>query len=353
MISYKLISDKENWDKTIESFTHNDVYFFNGYFVPFKNYGDGEPHLFYFESENGKVAYPFMLRDISKSESLKNKIEQNKYFDISSAYGYGGPLFELSDHCNNLELLKIDFNSAFSDYCKSNNIITQFDRFHPILKNHLFFEDYSELSQIRKTVHIDLLDQETILGNMHYKCRNMMRKAEKNGVSVKLEESKDTLGKFIELYQSTMIRNQTTDYYLFSQKFFRDTINNLDDKIFIANAYFEDSIIASALIMKSKDYLHYHFSGSDVEYRNLQANNLLLYKVALWGSENGYDLFHLGGGFESETDPLFKFKKSFNKNEPNNFFIGKNIHDKDTYDQLIAKIGNKNNESTFFPKYRA
>ena len=294
-----------------------------------------------------------MLRDISESENFKNKIEPNKCFDISSAYGYGGPLFELSDQCKDIEILKKEFFSTFSNYCNSNNIITQFDRFHPILENHLFFEDYSKLYQIRKTIHIDLTDEKTILNNMHYKCRNMMRKAEKNGVTIKLEITESTLEKFVELYQSTMIRNQTSDYYLFSHDFFVDTIKNLEDKIFIANAYFDNSIISSSLIMKNNQSLHYHFSGSDVKYRNLQANNLLLYKVALWGSENGYDLFHLGGGFESEDDPLFKFKKSFNKNVSNDFYIGIKIHDNEKYSDLISLSGNINSESTYFPKYRS
>ena len=89
-----------------------------------------------------------MLRDISKSINLKDKIEPNKYFDISSAYGYGGPLFEFSDQCNNIGILEKEFFSVFSDYCKTNNIITQFDRFHPLLKNHLFFEGYSELTNM-------------------------------------------------------------------------------------------------------------------------------------------------------------------------------------------------------------
>ena len=56
--------EKSEWDAIVNSFKINDVYFLNGYFIPFSNYGDGEPHLFFYESDSGKVAYPFMLRDI-------------------------------------------------------------------------------------------------------------------------------------------------------------------------------------------------------------------------------------------------------------------------------------------------
>ncbi|HOO29186.1 MAG TPA: peptidoglycan bridge formation glycyltransferase FemA/FemB family protein, partial [Lachnospiraceae bacterium] len=224
-----------------------------------------------------------MLRDIADFKNLKGKIEKGKYFDISSAYGYGGPLYET----DNLSELKHEFFEIFTKYCADNNIITQFDRFHPLLDNHHFFEGYSELYKIRKTVHIDLKDEDTIWSGMDPKCRNMIRKAEKNLVEIVLDDEKETLSEFTRLYQGTMQRNGTSDYYFFSDKFFSDTISNLGENIMIANARFDNRIIASALFMKSENYLHYHFSGSDPEYRNLQANSLLLYKAALYGLENG------------------------------------------------------------------
>jgi serine/alanine adding enzyme len=200
------------------------------------------------------------------------------------------------------------------------------------------FDGYSELAQIRKTVHIDLTDNDTIWSNIDPKCRNMIRKAEKSDVNVEVDDDKGTLDDFINLYQATMKRNGTTEYYFFSEKFFNDTIINLGENIIITNAYFENKIIASALFMKNENFLHYHFSGSDPEYRKLQANSLLLYKTALYGLENGIKKFHLGGGFESEKDSLYKFKKSFNRNEPNDFFIGKKIHNYEIYNELVIKV---------------
>jgi hypothetical protein len=349
MTRFEVITKKDAWNELVESFENNDVYFKYGYFVPFSNYGDGEPNLFYFESDSGKVAYPYMLRDIADCPNLIGKIEKGIYFDISSAYGYGGPHYET----DNLPKLKSEFFETFSRYCAEKNIISQFDRFHPILKNHLFFDGYSELAQIRKTVHIDSTDNDTIFANIDPKCRNMIRKAEKSDLDVVLDDDKGTLDDFINLYQATMKRNGTTEYYFFSEKFFNDTIINLGKNIIITNAYFENKIIASALFMKNKKILHYHFSGSDPEYRNLQANSLLLHKTALYGLENGIKKFHLGGGFESEKDSLYKFKKSFNRNEPNDFFIGRKIHNFDSYKELTNISGNDNSESKYFPKYRA
>ncbi|MBX9954129.1 GNAT family N-acetyltransferase [Peribacillus simplex] len=353
MYKEQIIRDKETWNKIIEGFKTKDIYFINDYFTPFHKNGDGEPVLYYFECLYGKVAYPFMLRDIAVSENFIGIIDKNKYYDISSAYGYGGPLYECNSLEENIINLQKEFFSCFSKYCKKVNIISQFDRFHPLIKNHNFFDGYSKLSQIRKTVHIDLYDSEKLWENIDSKCKNMIRKAKKNAVQIILEDDLSTLEVFKYIYTSTMKQNDALEYYFFNNRFFDDTINNLEGNVFIANAYFEDKIIASSLILRHSEYLHYHFSGALKEYRNLQANNLLLYEVAKWGNENGYKNFHLGGGYESDSDSLYKFKKSFSKLEDNDFFIGKKIHDYDQYNYLKQILNKETLEVTsFFPVYR-
>ncbi|MDY0016222.1 MAG: peptidoglycan bridge formation glycyltransferase FemA/FemB family protein [Candidatus Delongbacteria bacterium] len=348
----KIIKDEAPWNRIVKGYTDSDVYFLHNYFIPFKNFGDGEPQLFYFESDKGKVAYPFMLRDIADSKNLKDKIEKCKYFDISSAYGYGGPLYETSVTVNNLESLKNDFFLAFSEYCNSNNIISQFDRFHPLIQNHDFFEGYSELAQIRKTIHIDLTDHDTIWNNMESKCRQMIRKAQKNNVTSEIDTELKTLDEFKHIYQSTMKNNEAHDYYLFDDRFYDDTRKYLKNNAFIINAFLEDSKIASILVLHSEKYVHGHLGGALQQYKYLQPTSLLYYEIAKWGCEKGLKKFHVGGGYKSDSDSLYKFKKTFNRNDPNEFFIGKKIHNLLKYNELVTISCNDITESTFFPKYR-
>ena len=94
-----------------------------------------------------------------------------------------------------------------------------------------------------------------------------------------------------------------------------------------------------------------------MEYRNLAPSNLLLYKAALWGCEQGYKTFHLGGGVGSGEDNLYKFKAAFNRNSDYQFSIGKQIFDHEKYNQLIEERASRdihfNRESNYFPVYRA
>ena len=101
--------------------------------------------------------------------------------------------------------------------------------------------------------------------------------------------------------------------------------------------------------------MHYHLSGSLHEYRSLAPSNLLLYKAALWGCEQGYRIFHLGGGLGSDEDPLYKFKAAFNRNSDYRFAVGKTIIDKYAYDELMRLRGFSVEEIStisYFPQYR-
>lgn len=353
----KEITQKTDWDQTVESFAEKDVYFTYDYMQPFKNNGDGEPILFYLESHLGKVMYSFLYRDIAASSNFKEKLPMNTFFDISTVYGYGGPLIEMNpdySSADSKEQFKKEFQLYFSDYCHQKGIISQFDRFHPLLDTHEAFLGYSEVTLNKKTVCMELKNEEWMTQNLTSGCRNKIRQAQKNNIKVIVNDSIETLETFKELYAQTMKKNEASAYYFFNHHFFEEVKQYSSDHILLANAYLEDKIVASALILYYDGYLHHHFSGSLPEYRNLKINNLLFYEIAKWGCENNYQYFHLGGGHESEHDSLFRFKKSFSKSEPKDFYIGKKIHDPEIYDELVALLNYEPPAlNDYFPAYRS
>lgn len=79
-------------------------------------------------------------------------------------------------------------------------------------------------------------------------------------------------------------------------------------------AEYNNEIIAMSIILLANKRMHYHLSGVKYEFRPLAPTNLLLYEAALWGSKQGFESFHLGGGLKSSEDGLFKFKQAFNRN---------------------------------------
>lgn len=326
-----------------------DIYFTNEYGRIFEKNGDGKLTNFSMECEFGKVYYNFLLREIEL-------IQGPKYYDIVTPYGYGGPLFSNYKE-ENLQNMILAFKKGFEAYCNANNIVSEFIRFHPLIKNYCGMENYMDIFHIRDTVYMDLHSTDFIWNHMQSTCRNRIRNAQKNSIDIEINNSKESLNQFIELYSQTMDKNNAEAYYYFSKEFFYNTKELLKDQLYIFNALFENRVIASMLIMKYGDFVHYHLGGSDSQYIQLAPNNLLFYKIALWGHEQGCKYLHLGGGYRGNSDSLFIFKKTFSKDGIANFYIGKKVHNPEIYKELVSirEGQNKNRKEEnlgFFPLYR-
>ena len=112
----------------------------------------------------------------------------------------------------------------------------------------------------------------------------------------------------------------------------------------------DGDVIAASIMIFANGHLNFHLSGSLEEYNALAPNNLIVYNAAIWGHENGYKSFHLGGGVGSKDDTLLRYKKTFYKGERNHFFIRKKIISPEKYNYLVNLRGIDN--SQYFPQYR-
>lgn len=344
------IDESDKWDSIVKSFSNYDVYYLSGYTKAFKLHGDGEPTLFYYHDEEIRAINVVMIRDIAMDKNFNDKLETHSCFDITTPYGYGGFIIEGTPNKSNVKKL----NEEYSDYCRSKNIISEFVRFHPILKNSKVNSEIYEVVDLGKTITMDLTSKEQIWNDLSSKNRNVIRKALKSGVEIYWGRSPELIDAFIPLYNATMNKDDATNYYYFNKEFYKSVLEDLRYNNLIFYALYDQKIISMSMILFSNDNMHYHLSASDREYQSLAATNLLLYEAACWGCENGYKSFHLGGGLGSKEDSLFKFKKAFNKSSETYFSIGRKIFDQEKYDELIKirDINCDDSNSTFFPQYR-
>lgn len=344
MLSVYTLDNSIEWDNAVRSFSNYDVYYLSRYAKSFEIHGDGKPMLFYYEGDSIRAINAVMFRDISADKNFVGKIEEGRYFDLITPYGYGGWLIEGSGDRSKLF-------EAYEQYCKNHGVISEFVRFHPVLNNCNDVKDFYVTIFLGHTITINLHSQEDIWNNFTSKNRNTIRRAQKNGVVIKHGKLPYLYDKFIEMYNATMDRDNANEYYYFSPEFYRGYYSDFADnsELFYAENAQGDTIAAS-IILNANGKLSYHLSGSKIEYRSLAPTNLLLYTVALWGCENGYKSFHLGGGLGAKEDSLFDFKKSFYRGEPCDYYIGKKIFDKEAYDKLSAINGK---QSDYFPMYRS
>lgn len=343
MIKIINVTEKDNWDNIVRSFSNYDVYYLSGYVKAFQIHGDGLPQLLFYENVGLRAMYVYMKRKTFVAD----------IYDSITPYGYGGFIFEGDASDEKIKL----FWDRYINEMNEQNIIDNFVRYHPVLSNAIPMKEISNVIDLGKTIAMDLSSPEIIWENIHSKNRNMIRKAEKNGVEILHGKGMELFDKFIEIYNATMDKDNADGYYYFSRNFYESIHNDLHDNYEMFYAVYEDKIIAMSIMIFANDKMSYHLSGSDIEYRNLAPSNLLLYKAALWGYEQGFKTFHLGGGVGSGEDNLYKFKAAFNKNSNYQFSIGKQIFDKGKYDELVKdKVLNNSDfdiNSSFFPLYRS
>lgn len=343
MIQIITIENNTVWDSIVKGFAHYDVYYLSGYVKAFQIHGDGEPQLLYYEADGLKAIYVYMKRETA--------IEG--YFDSVTPYGYGGVLFEGDTSEDNLK----EFWKAYVIKMKENGIVDNFVRYHPVLDNSVSMKQISTVIDMGRTIALDLSSEEVIWNNITSKNRNMIRKAEKNGIVIEHGKGMELFQEFKRIYNTTMEKDHAVEYYFFGDAFYKSIDQELHDNYEIFYAVLNGEIIAMSIMLFSNNQMHYHLSGSKSKYRNLAPSNLLLYKASLWGCEHGYKTFHLGGGVGSGEDNLYKFKAAFNRNSDFQFSIGKEIFDRQKYDELVAlrasQDPNLDKESKFFPLYRS
>ena len=191
MINIIDITDYTSWDDIVKSFNNYDVYYLSGYAKAFQIHGDGEPHLLFYENNDLRAIYVYMKRTTFVKD----------VYDSITPYGYGGLLFEGDDNIENLNVFWHEYIQKMTE----ENIIDNFVRYHPLLANSIPMKKISNVIDLGKTIAMDISSPDVIWENIHSKNRNMIRKAEKNGIEIHHGKSMELFDKFIDIYNSNNV----------------------------------------------------------------------------------------------------------------------------------------------------
>ncbi|MCA0987044.1 lipid II:glycine glycyltransferase FemX [Guptibacillus algicola] len=344
------LNDKKVWHDYLNQLDHKDVYFTPEYCEIHEKNGDGIAQLFLYEEGEDFVYYPYLVRNLNKLSYLK-KVTQ-KYgdlYDITTPYGYGGPISNVKNKERLCELLS-RFTLVFKDYCRATNIISEFIRFHPLYQNHELIPGI-EKTHIRETIFVDLTrDYDEIWANYDTKNRNRIRKSKSYDFRIK-HGNRNELQEFQRLYNATMEKTGAKNYYHFSSSYFQNTMDLLKSHVELIEVLTEEGkVVMSVLFIWGDDYIHYHLLGSDEDYLRFATNNFIVDYAVKWAKKKGFKAMHLGGGYEGNHDSLYKFKKRFNRNGALPFYIGKQVHNQTIYRELASTV--PNGLQGFFPVYR-
>lgn len=315
----------------------NDIYYNNDYI---SLYIKDDAELFAFEyTEEDSV---FLNKSIKRAIKKIGNIEvSDGFYDLETAYGYGG-FYTNSDDAGFVRRAM----NLYKQKCQKANIVAEFIRFHPFNafpKNYSYFLDFNLYD---RDIVVQNITQDA-LSCYSKKVRNTVKRANEKII---FQESND-IGKFIELYNITMKKNNASEFYFFTKEYYQNLLNCKNVKLYEIRC--DNEIIAMGFFMFSDFIGYYHLSANTPVAYKLNANYALLYNFFRVAKDLKLDYFVLGGGTTPNADDsLLRFKKKFSK-ELKPFYISGNIYNKEVYCKYNDLWNNQSKEDVkYFLKYR-
>lgn len=324
---------------------YKDIYFEPVYGKLCEIIEEGTAEIFHLETADGIISNMFLKKHLPADLD-----PEQKYFDLSTPYGYGGPLIlELK---GDKTKLVTEYEHQFSQYCMDNNIICEFIRFHPLIRNYLDFEEIIDTHFLRKTVATVVKGStDPFMEEFNRSARKSIRRVLQKDFSYEIIDRPDNLNQFIRIYQDTMDRNKAKGFYYFPPEYFDALLKSFRDNVLNINVFVEDTCIASGLYFVYNNFLHAHLSGTLSEYLEFSPAYLLKYLTCQWGKEHNIDYIHYGGGTTNDPqDSLLQFKSKFTQKGFFDYYIGKKIYNREVYDAMVNK--SKKENFNYFPQYR-
>ena len=160
------------------------------------------------------------------------------------------------------------------------------------------------------TFWIDLTKSEDeLLKSFHHKTRYNIRLAQRQGVEVKEDNSNGAFEKYLKLTFETAKRR---GFYAHSEKYHRLMWKYLK-KARIAHlltARYKDKIITTWILFEWRDFLYYPYGASSDKYKEVMANNLMMWEAVRFGKKLGLKTFDLWG--REKGKGFTKFKEGYN-----------------------------------------
>lgn len=331
----KVVSCKNQWKTVLNEIGRFDFVHTYDFHKASADNGEGEPLLFVASEASGRVmgCWP----------TLKREIPCTNYVDLSSVYGYGGPLFAKDIEAGSV----LD---ALWQGMAEFGAVSLFSRMHPLFVDSLEGEaDRGE--QLGDVVVINVNPDEPHLPTYRGSHRREIVNAQKKGVMLEVDWDCTELKDFVGIYQDAMRDLNAREYYLFNMVYFQKIVAAQDFKVFIIFATFEGVKVAASMFIVTNDVMQYYLSGSDHAYRKFSASKAIIAKAHEVAGELGVRNIILGGGVGSERDSLFKFKAGFSNNfKP--FYVVKKVLSAEVYQDLCQAKQVSPDTSGFFPPYR-
>lgn len=207
---------------------------------------------------------------------------------------------------------------------KENLIFIKLEPNYPVKKDDIACADENKVVKLLKangavrgktlftpsTFWIDLKpSEEELMKDFSGKTRYNIRVAQRNGVIVKEDNSDKAFEKYLKLTEETITRQ---GFYAHTRRYHK-LMWEILKKAGIAHlltAIYRKEIITTWILFSWKDFLYYPYGASTDKYKNVMANNLMMWEAIKFGKRLGLKTFDLWG--REEGKGFTKFKEGYN-----------------------------------------
>jgi CelD/BcsL family acetyltransferase involved in cellulose biosynthesis len=168
---------------------------------------------------------------------------------------------------------------------------------------------------------IDLsADLDTLWGRIHDSSRRAVKKAQRDGVVVKLSRDEDALRSFFDMHLAVRKYKYRllAQPYSFFQNIWRQFIH--EQRGFVLLASFADQTIGGTLFLEWKGTLYYKFNASVLADLQHRPNDLLLWEGIKYAKENGLNYLDFGLS-DWDQEGLIRYKRKFATDEKTITFL--------------------------------
>jgi len=336
------LADEEAWKGFIKKALRYD--FYHSWVYHLLDNSAGTALLFVYEEGTDFIAVPL----------LKRRIPDTEYYDMSSVYGYSGPV-------SNLDLMGLSagfsdrFKTSFLNFLKEHHIVSVFSRLNPFLGQTELMQRFGGVVDNGKVVVLDLSisleeQQERYRGGLSRKIKRLRQK----GYYVKEGRTDEDIKMFSNIYRLNMLRVEALDSYYFEERYFKTLLNSNEFEarlLFVCDQ--NDYAVCGTLIVITNNIVQGHLMATRAEALSDSPGKLLIEEVTVLGRKLGLKYYNLGGGLGFKEDSLFLWKSNFS-GLTLNYQSWRFVANEEVYTALLHQHGIDPDSGTdFFPLYRS
>lgn len=302
----------------------------------------GEPILFVYQEDSVFIAFPL----------IKRKIENSCHYDLTSVYGYPGPVSNISPEGLS-EVFLNNFKNAFLDFLKNGNFISVFSRLNPFLNQITLLERFGGLYNNGETVALDLtISYEEQQAKYKKNVLASINQLREEGYRSRVSNSREDIELFKNIYEENMARVGATSNYYFRKSYFEDILYAEDFTSLLIFIEKDNEPVCSALNTYNNGVMQGHLIGTRAAALHFSPARLMVDELSIIGRNLKINYLHFGGGRGFKRDSLFSWKAAFSDLFLP-YYSWRFIADEQAYNALLERSNiDKSSAVDFFPLYR-